>query len=502
MPPTSATPATRASRASRRCGSAPAVFEIVGIALVAARRADDVIVAGAGRRPTRGGPPAAPATAGVRPRASCARRPRELLGGVERERDAAAGRWPLGRRAIGALRARGRQRARPAGQPAAWRRRRRRPEAGWSLRGRLGRAGAAVTAHVDRRDPRAGPRRAAATARRRDRAAARGPARRPGTLDPGAVRRGRSARRRRALDDAARPRATWRRELARERRWQWRGRRRRRRFRDRQRGRRDGRHAAARAGREPSPPTGARPPPACSSGIARRAAAGRRGARCRWPSCCSSLRLLRGRRVGRDAVAVPALLASARGSRLAAGCGICRWRCSRAGCRSGAAGAGRSVHGAGQPDRVVSGAPHRVDDRRLRQHADAVHGGHAQHAAPPPSRRSSRRWPRPSASSNCAATGKYRDLMALVEFGNRAYVITPFTSDYDNMLLSISLIGDPVEYSMFPDPGTVIAQRDRAEHRDLQGVRVPRRVGQPDGDLHRRRGHHARSSTAAASTTS
>jgi hypothetical protein len=54
-------------------------------------------------------------------------------------------------------------------------------------------------------------------------------------------------------------------------------------------------------------------------------------------------------------------------------------------------------------------------------------------------------------------TGKYRDLMALIEFGDRAYVITPFTSDYDNLLLSISLIGDPVEFSMFPDPGTVIA---------------------------------------------
>lgn len=53
--------------------------------------------------------------------------------------------------------------------------------------------------------------------------------------------------------------------------------------------------------------------------------------------------------------------------------------------------------------------------------------------------------------------GKYRDLMALVEFGSRAYVITPFTSDYDNLLLSMSLIGDPVEFSLFPDSGTVIA---------------------------------------------
>ena len=53
--------------------------------------------------------------------------------------------------------------------------------------------------------------------------------------------------------------------------------------------------------------------------------------------------------------------------------------------------------------------------------------------------------------------GKYRDLMALVEFGSRAYVITPFTSDYDNLLLSLALIGDPVEFSTFPESGTVIA---------------------------------------------
>jgi hypothetical protein len=53
--------------------------------------------------------------------------------------------------------------------------------------------------------------------------------------------------------------------------------------------------------------------------------------------------------------------------------------------------------------------------------------------------------------------GKYRDLLALVEFGNEAYVVTPFTNDYDNILLSISLIGDPVEFSMFPDQGTIIA---------------------------------------------
>jgi Mg-chelatase subunit ChlD len=52
--------------------------------------------------------------------------------------------------------------------------------------------------------------------------------------------------------------------------------------------------------------------------------------------------------------------------------------------------------------------------------------------------------------------GKYRDLMALIEFGDEAYVITPFTNDYDNILLSISLIDDLTEFNKFPDQGTTI----------------------------------------------
>jgi hypothetical protein len=52
----------------------------------------------------------------------------------------------------------------------------------------------------------------------------------------------------------------------------------------------------------------------------------------------------------------------------------------------------------------------------------------------------------------------YKDLLALIEFGNEAYVVTPFTNDYDNILLSISLIGDPIEFSLFPDQGTIIAK--------------------------------------------
>jgi hypothetical protein len=54
--------------------------------------------------------------------------------------------------------------------------------------------------------------------------------------------------------------------------------------------------------------------------------------------------------------------------------------------------------------------------------------------------------------------GPYRDFLAVIEFGDEAYVVTPFTIDYDNALLSISLIGDWNEYMRFPDGGTSIAR--------------------------------------------
>ena len=46
---------------------------------------------------------------------------------------------------------------------------------------------------------------------------------------------------------------------------------------------------------------------------------------------------------------------------------------------AGPAGPGRPLHRTGQPDGVVSGPSYRPDDRRVRQHADVVHRGHAQH---------------------------------------------------------------------------------------------------------------------------
>jgi hypothetical protein len=54
--------------------------------------------------------------------------------------------------------------------------------------------------------------------------------------------------------------------------------------------------------------------------------------------------------------------------------------------------------------------------------------------------------------------GPYHDLIALLEFGNEAYVVTPFTTDYDNILLSLGLISDPREWGRFDDWGTTILQ--------------------------------------------
>jgi Mg-chelatase subunit ChlD len=56
------------------------------------------------------------------------------------------------------------------------------------------------------------------------------------------------------------------------------------------------------------------------------------------------------------------------------------------------------------------------------------------------------------------AHSRYRDLLALVEFGDQAYVVTPFTTDYDNIRVSLSLIGDYDEFVRFPDQGTVIGR--------------------------------------------
>ena len=85
--------------------------------------------------------------------------------------------------------------------------------------------------------------------------------------------------------------------------------------------------------------------------------------------------------------------------------------------------------------------------------------------------------------------GKYHDLIALVEFGDEAYVVTPFTTDYENILLSLSLVGDWTEFMKFPDQGTTIATAIEQAHEPVPGVQLSRRVGQPDAAVHRRPGH-------------
>ena len=62
--------------------------------------------------------------------------------------------------------------------------------------------------------------------------------------------------------------------------------------------------------------------------------------------------------------------------------------------------------------------------------------------------------------------GPNRDLISLIEFGSEAYVVTPFTTDYQNILLSMKLIGDWDEWQRFPDQGTIIMQAIQ------QGVRL------------------------------
>jgi hypothetical protein len=52
--------------------------------------------------------------------------------------------------------------------------------------------------------------------------------------------------------------------------------------------------------------------------------------------------------------------------------------------------------------------------------------------------------------------GPYHDLIGLIQFGDQAYVVTPFTTDYGNVLLSIHLISSPREWGRFPEYGTTI----------------------------------------------
>jgi Ca-activated chloride channel homolog len=168
-----------------------------------------------------------------------------------------------------------------------------------------------------------------------------------------------------------------------------------------------------------------------------------------------ALRNLVGRRPTRDAVAVPGLFGLPRSSRLA-------W-VRHAPRVVAAAGVPLALLALAEPFTALTATTVAYPGRRIALMIDASDSMQTSFKA---GTLNTRAETEPAFFTTVAAAkrfvelrrqSRYQDLMALVEFGDRAYVITPFTSDYDNLLLSIALIGDPIEYSMFPDPGTVIA---------------------------------------------
>jgi hypothetical protein len=54
--------------------------------------------------------------------------------------------------------------------------------------------------------------------------------------------------------------------------------------------------------------------------------------------------------------------------------------------------------------------------------------------------------------------GGHSDVVALIEFGNEAYVVTPFTTDYENVQVSATLISNPRAWNRFNVFGTTIIQ--------------------------------------------
>jgi hypothetical protein len=54
--------------------------------------------------------------------------------------------------------------------------------------------------------------------------------------------------------------------------------------------------------------------------------------------------------------------------------------------------------------------------------------------------------------------GRFTDRVAVIQFGNEAYVVTPFTTDYQNVVLSLRLISEPRAWNRFNVFGTTIIQ--------------------------------------------
>ena len=116
----------------------------------------------------------------------------------------------------------------------------------------------------------------------------------------------------------------------------------------------------------------------------------------------------------------------------------------------------RSVHLADPAGGVVSRPADRPADRRLVEHDGAVQGGQQLGKKAPSDARFFTAVAAAEMFVKQRMKSKFRDLISLIEFGDESYVITPFTNDYDNILLSISLIDDLTEFNKFPDQGTTI----------------------------------------------
>lgn len=172
---------------------------------------------------------------------------------------------------------------------------------------------------------------------------------------------------------------------------------------------------------------------------------------------CLAARVVAASRLGRQGVALPALLAWARRS---------RWAAIRHGALI-ASLVGLASFSVALADPVTSLVRQEVryPGRRISLMIDA---SSSMLASLPSARLAAPNAPNDAAFFTTVGAaryflelrmkGQYRDLVALVEFGDEAYVITPFTTDYENILLSMALIGDWNEFMSFPDQGTIIAR--------------------------------------------
>ena len=167
------------------------------------------------------------------------------------------------------------------------------------------------------------------------------------------------------------------------------------------------------------------------------------------------VRAVQGRRAGRTHIALPALLPVMRVSPLSAA----RYApvlLFVAGVPLFAVALADPAHRLHARGSVVPGPPDRAARGRVDQHGHELQV----HDLQDPGRvaRSSPRSPAAESFIQRRMKGPYRDVVALIQFGNQAYVVTPFTTDYENVLLSVRLISDPREWGRFSDWGTTIIE--------------------------------------------